>query len=270
MSYTLKKTNFVCFAFNLPTFLVYAFVSFFIMLNVHGHFGMIIPSKRFIDKDTGNKIDLDLSLSHPFSYKGMDMGKPLEFGVFLNGKRHSLTDMLKEKEIMGSGGWTSTCTVKRPGVYQFYMVPEPYWEPAEDIYIQHITKVVVPTYGMEKGWFTEIGLKAEIVPLARPFGLYAGNTFQGIVKIDGKISPNIHVEIVYYNKNCKIKTRNPYLKHQYVRTDPNGIFTYTPPAPGWWGFAALTEDKVMKSYQGKNKHIELGAIIWINFEKWNT
>ena len=198
------------------------------------------------------------------------MNKPQEFGVFFNGAKHSLTGTLKEKEIMSSRGWTSIYTVKRPAAYQFYMVPEPYWEPAEEVFIQHITKVVVPAYGMEDGWSDEIGLKTEIVPLSRPFGIYAGNTFQGIVKVDGKISPNTLVEIVYYNVGNKIKAENQYLEMQYVKTDTNGIFTYTPPASGWWGFAALTEAKETKSYQGKEIHIELGAIIWVNFEPWNT
>lgn len=57
------------------------------------------------------------------------------------------------------------------------MEPKPYFEPAEDCYIIHYTKTVVSAFGLE-GWDRELGLKTEIVPLTRPFGLYAGNVFQ--------------------------------------------------------------------------------------------
>jgi cobalt/nickel transport protein len=270
MSYAYKKMNTAFSMSRIPVYLICVFIMFFTILGAYAHFGMIIPSKSFIDQASGNKVELDLSFSHPFAYKGMNMNKPQEFGVFFNGKKHNLTNALKKKEIMKSNGWTSTYTVKRPAVYQFYMVPDPYWEPAEEVYIQHITKVVVPAYGMEDGWDNEIGLKTEIVPLTRPFGIYAGNTFQGIVKVNGKISPDTLVEVVYYNIDNEIKVNNPYLEMQYVKTDANGIFTYTPPAPGWWGFAALTVDKEMKSYHGKDKNVELGAIIWVKFATWDT
>ena len=71
----------------------------------------------------------------------------------------------------------------------FYMEPQPYWEPAEDTLIVHYTKTVVTAFGDDEGWDEEIGLKAEIVPLSKPFGLYAGNVFQGIVKLNGKPVP---------------------------------------------------------------------------------
>ncbi len=39
-----------------------------------------------------------------------------------------------------------------------------------------------------------IGLKYEIVPLTKPFGLYTGNIFQGVVLKDGKPQANVKVE----------------------------------------------------------------------------
>ena len=84
---------------------------------------------------------------------------------------------------MGLQGWQATFPVKRPGAYAFYMEPEPYWEPAEDAFIVHHTKTVVTAFGDDEGWDTEIGLPTEIVPLSRPFGLYAGNVFQGVVSL---------------------------------------------------------------------------------------
>ena len=147
----------------------------------------------------------------------------------------------------------------------FYMEPKPYWEPAEDCFIVHHTKTVVTAFGDDEGWDEEIGLKTEIVPLSKPFGLYAGNVFQGIVKLDGKAVPYAEVEIEYYNKDGKLKAPTDYMVTQTIKADQNGVFTYAAPKAGWWGFAALNpSDKKMK-YNGKEKDVELGAVIWVKF-----
>ena len=106
------------------------------------------------------------------------------------------------------------------------MDPEPYWEPAEDAFIVHYTKVVVPAFGDEEGWDKEVGQKIEIVPLTRPFGLYAGNVFQGIVMLDGKSMPYAEVEIEFYNRDEKAEAPTEYMVTQAVKTDRNGVFTY--------------------------------------------
>jgi cobalt/nickel transport protein len=57
---------------------------------------------------------------------------------------------------------------------------------------------------------------------------------------------------------------------QVVKADEKGIFSYTPPAEGWWGFAALnTSDKKIK-HNGIDKDLELGAVLWVEFFKWNN
>ena len=77
-------------------------------------------------------------------------------------------------------------------------------------FIVHYTKTVVTAFGDDEGWDTEIGLKTEIVPLSKPFGLYAGNVFQGTVKLDGKPVPFAEVEVEYYDKDKKYS--EPVLK----------------------------------------------------------
>jgi cobalt/nickel transport protein len=121
---------------------------------------------------------------------------------------------------------------------------------------------------MEEGWDEPVGLKTEIVPLTRPFGLYAGNLFQGIVMLDGKAVPYSEVEVEYYNKDGKKKAPTDYMITQVVKADKNGVFTYAVPWAGWWGFAALnSSDKKMK-YKGLDKDVELGAVIWVEFQEW--
>jgi cobalt/nickel transport protein len=228
------------------------------------HFGMLIPSDAMVMQNDSRTINLRLSFSHPFEGHGMEMEKPVVFGVVANGKRVDLIKTLKRAEIMMHTGWQTDYRIKRPGIYQFFMEPEPYWEPAEDCYIVHYTKAVVTAFGDDEGWDQEIGLKTEIVPLSKPYGLYAGNVFQGIVKLNGKPVPFCEVEVEYYNRDGKAKAPTDYMVTQAIKADSNGVFTYAAPWAGWWGFAALnTADEKIN---GKN--VEIGAVLWVRYHDW--
>ncbi len=168
------------------------------------HFGMVIPTDNMIMQDDEKNIEIDLSFSHPFEMVGMPLEKPNKFFVVKDSKQSNLLDKLEELKIMDHQAWKVEYGIKRPGAYTFIMEPKPYWEPAEECYIIHYTKTVVAAFGDDEGWDIELGLKTEIVPLSRPFGLYAGNVFQGIVKLDGKVVPFAEVEVEYFNKDKKV------------------------------------------------------------------
>jgi len=232
--------------------------------NTLAHFGMLIPSDSMVMQNDSRTINLRLSFSHPFEGQGMEMDKPVVFGVVANGKRVDLMRTLKRAEVMKHTGWETDYGIKRPGVYQFFMEPQPYWEPAEDCYIVHYTKAVVTAFGDDEGWDQEIGLKTEIVPLSKPYGLYTGNVFQGIVKLDGKPVPFCEVEVEYYNRDGKAKAPTDYMVTQAIKADANGVFTYAAPWAGWWGFAALNtaNEKI------KGKNVEIGAVLWVRYHDW--
>lgn len=232
------------------------------------HFGMIIPSDEIISQGENRTVSLQLSFSHPFEKTGMQMAKPKAFGVMYNGKKLDLATKLKPIKVMGHSAWKTDYKFRRPGVYSFYTEPVPYWEPAEDCYIVHYTKTIVAAFGSEEGWDQPVGLKTEIVPLTRPFGLYAGNVFRGQVLLNGKPAAGCDVEVEFYNKSGKIKAPNDYMVTQVVKTDSNGIFSFAPPAAGWWGFAGLNTSDKPKNYQGKPKDVELGAVLWVKFIPW--
>jgi cobalt/nickel transport protein len=228
------------------------------------HFGMLIPSDSMVMQEDNRTINLKLSFSHPFEGEGMELVKPAVFGVMANGKKADLLKTLKKTKLMGHTAWETSYTIKRPGVYMFYMEPKPYWEPAEDCYIVHYTKTVVTAFGDDEGWDQEIGLKTEIVSLSKPYGLYAGNVFQGIVKLNGKPVPFGEVEVEYYNEDGKAQAPTDYMVTQTIKADVNGVFTYSAPKAGWWGFAALnTSDKKIKG-----KDVEIGAVLWVKFHDW--
>jgi len=236
--------------------------------SVSAHYGMVIPSDSMVMQGESRTVHLKLSFSHPFEGEGMELAKPRAFGVMANGKKQSLLNTLKPAKVMNHSAWQTDYTVKRPGVYMFYMEPEPYWEPAEDTFIIHYTKTVVTAFGDDEGWDGEIGLKTEIVPLSKPFGLYAGNVFQGIVKLDGRPVPYAEVEVEYYNRNNRAKAPTDYMVTQTIKADQNGVFTYAAPKAGWWGFAALNTADYKLKQDGQEKDVELGAVLWVLFHEW--
>lgn len=230
------------------------------------HFGMVIPSRNIVSQQQ-KEINIHLSFSHPFESIGMDMAKPKQFYAFENGKKKDLLPSLQEAEIMQHAAWQTKQKIQRPGVYQYIMEPTPYWEPAEDIYIIHYTKTIVAAFGADEGWDQPVGLPTEIIPMLRPYGNYAGNTFTGQVLVDGIPAADSEVEVEFYNKQNLYNPPSDYHITQVVRTDDNGIFNFTCPFPGWWGFSALHEaDYTMKDPENKDKNVELGAVLWVFFD----
>lgn len=169
---------------------------------------------------------------------------------------------------MDDQGDTLDYPLDRPGTYIFAMEPQPNWEPAEDAFIIHYTKTYVTAYGDDEGWDTELGLKTEIVPLSKPFGLWEHNVFQGIVKMDGEAVPYAEVEVEFVNDGAGATVPDELMVTQTVKADANGVFTYAPPSQGWWGFAALNTADYTLPQEGEDKAVELGAVIWVHFEKW--
>jgi cobalt/nickel transport protein len=229
------------------------------------HFGMLIPSHAVVEDKKDSLISLELSFSHPMEMIGMPLLNPKAFQVIIDGKAEDISSALQAAKIMGHDAWKAQYTIKKPGAHQFVMEPQPYWEAAEDCFIIHYTKTYVAAFGEEEGWDEPLGLKTEILPLTRPFGNYTGNVFQGQVLLDGKPVPNAAVEVEYYNKDGEYAAPNEYMVSQAVKADADGVFTFGIPFAGWWGFAALnTADETMQ-HEGKDKDIELGAVIWVEF-----
>ena len=121
--------------------------------------------------------------------------------------------------------------------------------------------MIVSAFGVEDGWDEPIGLKYEIVPLTKPFALYTGNIFQGVVLKDGKPQANVEVEVELYNE---FDLKAPTSSHitQSIKTDKNGVFSFVMNHKGWWGFAALIEEGE-KELNGKKYPIENGALLWL-------
>ena len=226
-------------------------------LYANAHFLTFMANTDNIFNQKQTKVNFDISFVHPFEQTGMVMEKP---EVFVNSKNNKLN--LIQTIKFNQKAWNSSYDIKTPGVYKFFVQPQPYFEPSEEKFISHVPKLIISSFGLEDGWDEPIGLKYEIIPLIKPFGLYAGNLFQGKVLHDGKAASNTEVEVELYNE---FGLKAPTDSHitQVVKTDDNGVFSFVMNHKGWWGFAALIEEGELKYTDGKNYPVENGALIWV-------
>ena len=231
--------------------------------SAYGHFQAVIPATDILDAP--GEVLLDILFTHPMEQGPvMAMGVPEQFGVLVNGEKHDLRGALRPRNIEGKRAYTCRYMVDAPGDYVFFIEPAPYWEPAEEKMIIHYTKVVVDAMGAEEGWDKMVGLPVEIEPLVRPYGLWTGNLFRGIVRKDGKPVPFAEVEVEYWNEGGEVRPPADPFVTQVIKADANGTFHYAMPRAGWWGFAALIDgDEKLQNPEGEMVDVELGALIWV-------
>ncbi len=228
------------------------------------HFQELIPSADIVAEQGPRDIRLDLAFTHPME-RGpvMEMAPPLRFGVLSGGKTRDLKASLRPGQQDGKTVFAAHLRLDQPGDHVLFVEPAPYWEKAEGKWIVHYTKVVVDFAGGGGGWDKPVGLPVEIEPLVRPYGLWTGNLFRGIVRRNGKPVPFAEIEVEWRNDGSLKAPADPFVT-QVIKADASGQFAYAMPRAGWWGFAALIEsDKPAKSPEGKPAKIELGGLIWV-------
>jgi cobalt/nickel transport protein len=241
------------------------FLLVFLSVGAHGHFQVLLPSPDIVVAGGERTVRLEAMFTHPMRQGPlMEMGPPVRFGVLTGGRQTDLRDALQPEKIDGKTAYTASYKVKAPGDHVFFIEPAPYWEPAERKMIVHYTKVVVNAFGAEDAWDATVGFPVEIEPLSRPYGLWTGNCFRGIVKKNGAPVPFVEIEVEYFNEGDKVAIPSGPFITQRIKADAAGVFCYTMPRAGWWGFAALTEgDKPVKGPDGQAAEAELGALIWV-------
>ena len=233
-------------------YILFLFISF-----SQAHFLTFLSNSDNIENQSDSKLEFDISFIHPFEQNGMNMEKPT---LYVNSKSTNIK--LTETTKLNHKAWKATYDINMPGVYKFFIEPQAYFEPSEGKFIIHVPKLIVSSFGLEEGWAEPLGLKYEIIPMVKPFSLYAGNLFQGKVLHKGKAASNIDVEVELYNE---FGLKAPTQAHitQVIKTDDNGIFSFVMNHKGWWGFAALIEEGSLKHNDGESYPVENGALIWI-------
>ena len=237
------------------------------------HFQMMYTPNTALTK--GKTIEFKHVFTHPFADEHtMDMAGVEEFYVINKGKKKDLMSSLKPISWMGKHNagkaFESTYKARRMGDHMLVMVPTPYYEANEDVYIQQITKTVINVAGTPTDWDAELGLKAEIVPLTKPYSIWEGGSFTGIVKSNGKVVPYAEIEVEYINNMPDMKNNkmgpNMFEAPQDsfvtmgIKANKDGEFTFSLPKAGFWGFCALGAGSD-KEYKGKE--LSQDAVIWV-------
>lgn len=232
---------------------------------VAAHFLEMIPDRDIVEDADNRTVGLDLRFTHPMmGGPAMEMARPARFGALGPHGHEDLAASLATRRVDGKTAFQADYTFRRPGDYVFYVEPAPYWEPAEGVMIVHYTKVVVSAFGAGEGWDHSVGFPVEIAPLVRPYGLWTGNLFRGVVKKNGAPVPFAEVEVEWRNDGSVTPPADAYVT-QVIKADSNGVFAYAMPRAGWWGFAALLEgDETMTNPEGAEVPVEQGALMWVH------
>lgn len=258
----------------------------------YAHFQMIYYPEGVA---TSSKLPLKLLFTHPFlAGHTMNMGadadgkakKPLKFGVMTqkgeaDPEVEDLLPTLKEMEftsLENKGiGFETEFRARGMGDFVFFCDPGPYYEASEEAYIQQITKVIINKGGLMTCCFEDVpGLPVQIKPLVRPYALWTGNVFRGVVqrwdeaKNEYVPVPHAEIEVEYANhdidmeknafeKEPKATAPNDAVEVQTILANKDGEFSYAVPKAGWWGFAALGAGGDL---QYKGRELSLDAVIW--------
>ena len=256
-------------------------VVFAVSAPAYAHFQMIYsPDSVPKSKD----LTLKLVFTHPFEAgHTMDIGKdekgkihpPIAFGEMHKGKKNDLLDTLKPIVFMSltnkGKAYEANVKLKGMGDHIFYFVPAPYYEGSEDVYIQHCTKVIFNVAGAPTDWAAQVGdpLPVEILPLDKPYALWTGNVFRGVVTCKGEPVPDAEIEVEYLNhdiegnafvREARVEAPHNALITMTIKADANGVFTFGIPRAGWWGFAALGAGGDLKH---NGKELSQDAVIWV-------
>lgn len=237
------------------------------------HFQTVYTPESALAK--GETIQLATIFTHPFSDEHvMDMGVPEDFYVIHKNKKQDLKEALRPIEWKGNSNtakaFETEYKARGMGDHIFVLTPTPYLEKSEGAYIQQITKVVVNVAGLPTDWDKTLGLKAEIVPLTKPYSVWTDSTFSGVVMSEGKPVPFADIEVEYLNSDLDLKNKvtgkTKYKAPQDsfvtlgIKADANGNFTFGIPKAGWWGFAAMGVGPD-KTFEGKE--LSQDGVIWV-------
>ncbi len=241
------------------------------------HFQLLYTQHTQIERP--GDVPVGLIFWHPFEAgHAMDMGRPEQFFVQSHGQRIDLMDTLTERSFTAAGNraraWQGAVPVRKMGDYVIAIVPAPYYEASEDIYIQQIAKSFLNRGTLPSDWDAALGLPTEIVPLVRPTNIPTGASFTGRLLSEGAPVADTEIEIEYIAAAPDLDSfaaTEPTVAPVpggalVVKTDANGYFTYALPRAGYWGFAALGSGPA-QSHGGKD--LSQDAVIWVRVVDMN-
>jgi len=186
----------------------------------------------------------------PFQGVIRDSLAPKAFIVLPQGQRQPIALSIINLKDYSSGkerrGYRPHFVPSLKGDYYLCLISPPSFVPGLGEVWQEYSKVALHV-DTETNWAKEVGLKAEIVPLTRPYGLEQGTLFRGQVLCEGKPVAGVLVQSTYYHGvylPVSILPKGPGGKPDSARmymsqlTDDSGRFALCLPHTGWWLISA--------------------------------
>lgn len=243
-----------------PLILVILAIAFMPAASAHMH--LMVPSTDMAEP--GETVEFEIMYTHPITNGPvMNMDSPERFGLLLDGEETDLTGALETTEVDERQAFTAEYEIAEPGAHVFFLDTTPR-EGHGGVVSQYHLKVVVDSLGAYSGWDASVGAPLEIVPLSRPYGLWTGNIFRGVVRHEGEPVSGASVRVEYNNVDG-VELPGDAFMGQVVKTDANGVFAYAIPREGWWGFSVTLEgDAEVENSQGEMAPIRHGAVMWVH------
>lgn len=240
-------------------------------------YAALLPDLPTREKSVGHnakQMDVLVALVDPFTQRATDMELPQMLAVLRhtvrdnaskgsdNIQREELLGDLEEIRYQGKKAWAAHVALSAPGLYQIITETRPRWDEARGVFEQQFVKTVLPVFGLERGWDALAGLKFEIAPLTRPFGLMAPALMTARVLLSGAPLAGGMVRIARLNTE-KRGLPGEWHTVQTAKTNASGEFSFVCPLPGWWAFMAVTPGDALKGPDGHPKPLEMGAVLWV-------
>jgi cobalt/nickel transport protein len=246
-------------------------------VTVLAHYNMLLPLSAAVKK--GESVTLSYQWGHPFEHQLFDAPAPERLLVFApDGKQTDLAGAL-QKEPAGPGKGVTKYrlrfTPEQRGDYTFVLTTPPIWMEEDREFLRDTVQVVLHVQA-QKGWDADTGPRFKVVPLTRPYGLLPGMVFQAQALVPGRVVPagNVGgnadhrplggalVEIERYNAQPPAQLPPDEFITRTVRTDPNGVATFTLTAPGWWCVTAQREGGE-RERDGKRYPVRERSTLWV-------
>lgn len=255
-----------------------------LLLTTHAfaHFQMLYTPQMALDK--GKKIEIRQIFTHPFEDKyTLNMGEQADSKTFLPVEEFYVINKKSKKDLKKSlqaidfqgntnkgHAYASSYKARKMGDHILVLKPSAFYEKQQDLYIQQTVKTIVNVAGAPTNWSDDLQLDAEIVPLVKPYSIWEGSNFTGIVKANGKAVPHAVIDITYVNREVdvennkmgadKIKAPHNSFITLTIHANANGEFTFTIPKAGVWGFCA---QDVIPNQTYKGKKLKKDALLWV-------
>ena len=238
----------------------------------HAHYHMLLPERHSIKN--GDKVTVSYQFGHPFEHELSDTDKPVRAVAFQpDGKAIDLLPKLEKVELAGAegkkvAGYRLAFEPAGRGDFMLVFESPPIWMADEKHFIHDTCRVVIHVE-TQKGWdLARAEIKEfSLAPMTRPYGLRSGTVFQARIGPPGPAVSHL-VEVERYNATPPKALPPDEHMTLSLKSDANGVATFTLPEPGWWAITATrTRDRFQgsetKERDGKLYPIIERATLWV-------